>query len=299
MGAQETNDDGMEPPRVVSRFFLPPEEFKGCFTTFYRLELNIPPSETLEDYMQPEWAGIRFFTGSAPSARLGNHTMSGARFSASGPTSQAALFTIGRARMWGIGFMPLGWARYFNVEAQALANVAVDGERHPAFSQFADLADILCDADANEKDQYDAIVAKMRALARPNPDEERILRVHRILLDDSLGKVTDFAERAEMNMRSLQRLCHRYFGFSPKLLIRRQRFMRSLTAFMLRGGGKWSSAMDEHYHDQAQFSREFRKFMTMNPREYAELDHPILASFVAARAQAVGSPAQTLDQPGG
>ena len=35
----------------------------------------------------------------------------------------------------------------------------------------------------------------------------------------------------------------------------------------------------------------------MNPSEYAALDHPILTSFMEARARVWGSAAQTLDPP--
>ena len=55
--------------------------------------------------------------------------------------------------------------------------------------------------------------------------------------------------------------------------------------------------MDGEYHDQAQFTREFSEFMTMTPSKYAALEHPILASFMEARARIWGSPAQTLDLP--
>lgn len=73
--------------------------------------------------------------------------------------------------------------------------------------------------------------------------------------------------------------------------------MRSFTNFMVNDAIRWIEAIDEHYHDQAQFTREFREFMTMNPSEYAALDHPILASFMEARARVWGSAAQTLDPP--
>jgi hypothetical protein len=79
--------------------------------------------------------------------------------------------------------------------------------------------------------------------------------------------------------------------------MRRQRYMRCLATFMLHQGRPWTEEMDAHYHDQAQFTREFRDFMTMNPSEYAALDHPILTSFMEARTKAWGSAAQTLDRP--
>jgi len=55
-------------------------------------------------------------------------------------------------------------------------------------------------------------------------------------------------------------------------LLRRQRFMRSLTQFMLDPGVNWSDAIDGSYHDQAQFVRDCRQFLGMTPRQYAALD---------------------------
>ena len=78
---------------------------------------------------------------------------------------------------------------------------------------------------------------------------------------------------------------------------RRQRVMRSLTAFMLSKRRNWSDTIDPHFHDQAHFVRDFRAFMTMSPREYAALEHPILTAFMPERERIWGSPAQTLDRP--
>ena len=140
---------------------------------------------------------------------------------------------------------------------------------------------------------------------RPNRDEAKVMRIHTALVDGEHHLVADLADTCGMSIRTLERMCHRYFGFTPKLLLRRQRFMRSLSTFMLAaskqhrdgGGARWTEAMDEEYHDQAQFSREFSEFMGMTPSAYAALPHPILASFMEARARIWGSAAQTLDQP--
>ena len=132
---------------------------------------------------------------------------------------------------------------------------------------------------------------------QPTRNDEKIRRVHRALVDENLSSVSEFAKEAGLSTRSLERICSRYFGFAPKLLMRRQRFMRSLTTFMLREGSKWTDAMDEHYHYQAQFTREFQTFMGMSPSAYASKEHPILTAFVEARARIWGPPAQTLDKP--
>lgn len=298
MHAPRTQESGLDEPIVRSRFFSPPEEFAGCFTTYYHMEVEVPEGEKVLDYLQPEWGTIRFFSGSKPKARiLGHGELSGARFAATGPSSRPAQFEIGSTRMWGIGFLPLGWARIVNVEARNLANQAVSGANHPAFRKFTALANILCDHGLSDDDHLNAINSLMRKLMKPHRDDQKILRIHRALIEKDTANVADFADRAGVNIRTLERVCGRHFGFTPKLLLRRQRFMRSLATFLLYHPSNWTSAMDQHYHDQAQFTREFREFMTMNPSEYAALDHPILKSLMEARARIKGSPAMTLDSP--
>lgn len=55
--------------------------------------------------------------------------------------------------------------------------------------------------------------------------------------------------------------------------------------------------MDHHYHDQAQFVRDFHKFMGLSPREYAARPHPILDAMIRARAETTGAAVQALHPP--
>lgn len=284
--------------RLTAEFREPPALFDGCFTTFYHATLEIdqggPP---LVDYLQPEWANIRFFCGGTPDAAIGSSQITGARYVATGPSALPCRFTTPSMRMWGVGFLPLGWARFFSAGASTCTNMICDGATHPAFRHFAGLGDALCNPEIGIDEQFDAIVAVMTQMMRPTRDDPRIRRIHAALVNGDHASVHDLADACAMSIRSLERMCMRHFGFAPKLLMRRQRFMRSLTTFMLERGRPWTEAMDAHYHDQAQFTREFHEFMTMNPSEYAALDHPILTSFMEARARVWGSAAQTLDLP--
>ncbi|MET4131729.1 AraC-like DNA-binding protein [Porphyrobacter sp. MBR-155] len=282
--------------RLHAEFREPPAQFEGCFTTFYHLALDLDdPASPLTDYLQPEWGNIRFFCGSAPDAEIGAIRVSGAPFVATGPSALPCRFTLGPVRMWGVGFLPLGWARFMRSDARSCANIICDGAAHFAFQHFAGLTDTLCNPQASMDEQFDAIVNAMTQMMRPTRDDARIARVHRELVNSEHASVRDLADSCAMSIRMLERLSTKYFGFSPKLLMRRQRFMRSLTTYMLHHGSHWTEVMDAHYHDQAQFTREFHEFMTMNPSEYAALDHPILKSFMEARARMWGSAAQTLD----
>lgn len=293
------------PYTVRSRFFTPPAQFDGCFTTFYHLTLDVEAGGTVTDYLQPEWGNIRFFAGSTPTASIGRSRIANEAFAATGPSSLPCRFELGSARMWGIGFLPMGWARFIEADAFDLANVACAGASHPAFAKFDALTPVLTDPEASDEEQLAHIVATLGALMRPSRDEPKIVRVHAALVAGHFATVNELARHCGMSVRTLERVCRRYFGFTPKRLMRRQRFMRSLTSFMLHqahGGangssGRWTEAMDAEYHDQAQFTREFREFMTMLPSDYAALDHPILASFMEARARIWGSAAQTLDAP--
>ena len=280
-----------------SRFHTPPEPFDGCFTTFYHLSLDIREGGTITDYLQPEWGNIRFFSGSAPDAAIGTSRVRGASFGATGPSSLPCRFELGSSQMWGIGFLPMGWARFIDAHAYDLANLVTNGAQHPAFAKFDALSPVLTDPVATVEEQFDHIVKTLTRLMRPSRDEEKIRRVHEALVGGQYVTVCELADQCAISVRTLERVCRRYFGFTPKLLMRRQRFMRSLTSFMLHQGSRWTEAMDAEYHDQAQFTREFREFMTMLPSDYAALEHPILASFMEARARVWGSAAQTLDAP--
>lgn len=282
---------------IRTRFYAPPSRFHGCFTTFYQLALDCEGDGHVTDFLQPEWSNIRFFTRSAPHAQIGSTAVKGAPFTATGPSALPCRFELGTSRMWGIGFLPLGWARFLDGNAAECANGVWDGSAHPVFRKFDVLTDTLCDPDATTAEKLDFIYETLENLMEPCRDEPKIVRVHEALVGGEHCAVAELADACSMSIRTLERVCHRYFGFTPKRLMRRQRFSRTLATFMLERGARWTEAMDEEYHDQAQFTREFTEFMTMTPSKYAALEHPILGSFMEARARIWGSAAQTLDKP--
>ena len=125
------------------------------------------------------------------------------------------------------------------------------------------------------------------------------MAIHTALVDPDISTVSQLAETVGASDRTVERVCAKAFGFSPKLLLRRQRFIRSLSQYMLDPSLKWIGALDGHYHDQAQFVREFRQFMGMTPRQYGKLEHPILDAIVSERARLAGAAMQALDTPDG
>ena len=280
------------------RFFAAPPDLEGCFTTFYRMNLTVPDGGVVVDHLHPEWTNLRFFGGAAPDCRMqGCAPLSGAAFTLTGASSQPLRFALGSTRMWGVGLFPLGWARFIGGRASELANQVVDGAAHPAFAAFAGLADQLHRPGADDESEFALLIDTFRKARRPVREEAAIRKVHAAIVDTEMSSVAELAARAGLNPRALERLCRRHFGFPPKLLLRRQRTMRTLTAYMIAPGVSWSSVIDGHYHDQAHFVREFQSFMQMSPSEYAALPHPVLSAFMTERKRILGSAVQTLDTP--
>lgn len=286
---------------VDIKFFAPPESLRRYFTTFYLLEVSTPDGVEVSDHLHPEWANFRFHSGAAPTARMRSGAiMPPTSFAVTGPSSTAIHFSIGSTRMWGIGMLPLGWARFVRARADAFADLAIDGHTDPCFAAFRPLAAAIFVGRPDTEAELARIVAHFETSGlEPVADEERITAIHAAVVDPDTRTVAELAERTGINARTLERVCHRAFGFSPRLLLRRQRFMRSLSQFLLDPSLKWIGAMDGHYHDQAQFVRDFRQFMGMRPSEYAALPKPILGAVLRDRARLAGSAVQTLDGPDG
>lgn len=286
---------------VTARFHAPPEDLQRYFTSFYITEIVTLDGAPAVDALQPEWGNLRFFSGASPHSWIdGGDHINGKRFVATGPSSRCANFSIGTSRFWGMGLLPLGWARFVCQPASAHANLITDGHTHPSFRPFVPLADALFTSGGDEEEELARIIAFFRAFAPcPKLDEARVQAIHSVLIDPQVSSVGELVERVGTSQRTVERVCDRAFGFSPKLLLRRQRFMRSLAQFMLDPSLRWIGAMDSQYHDQAQFVRDFREFMGMTPSDYASRPHPVLEQFIHARARTHGVAVQTMDGPGG
>ncbi len=287
--------------RVIVRFFMPSKRLAPYFSTYYLTEAVLPEGEVIRDLLHPEWSNLRFSKNDSWQAAIGDEAIVQApHFIATGPTSRAAQFVTGSMRAWGIGLLPQGWARLIDANAEQFADRLVDGASDPAFAAFAPLLDELFAGNpdpAAEAARIDEFLLDMLSRRAPPEDERRLHAAHTALVDCDVSSVAELAERLGMSSRSLERLSLRAFGFSPKLLLRRQRFSRSLAQFMLDPSLKWISTLDWHYVDQAHFVRDFRRFMGMSPSSYAALDHPVLRAAASARTAAAGAAVQALHQP--
>lgn len=285
--------------QIAASFHLPPPSLRQYFTAFYLLEAKIANHGTIEDWVHPEWGGIRLINGSLPDGKvLAGNAFSNIAHMGVGPTSSTAHYRIGTCRIWGFDLLPLGWAKFVSQPASDHANTVCDIATSDAFADFAPLTVGLFGRKPDPQAELRHIVRHfLDRLDRPCPDEERIVRVHNNMVDPDIANVHELAEASGIKSHTMERLCRRHFGFTPRLLLRRQRFMRSIAKYILDPTRKWVDAMDHNYHDQAQFVRDFHHFMGLSPREYAAAPHPILDAMMRARNETTGAAVQALHPP--
>jgi len=128
--------------------------------------------------------------------------------------------------------------------------------------------------------------------------EADIESIHQAVANPKISNVGELAEMTGLSKQRLERLSRRIFGFPPKLLLRRQRFLRTLANIMEHPELKWSDAMDGQYFDQAHFNREFHQFMGMSPRQYLAMPRTTSIASSRSRAEHVGQLLQLLQVPG-
>lgn len=262
------------------------------FSALYCYRISAPDGAGANDCMYPDWAGLHFNAeGEVSQISIGGGPVHEcAPFAANGPTSQAMCLQAPNSQSWSLALNPLGWSRFADGPANGVANTMVDGSAHPSFQRLAPILEIVRDGKGDLDGTASRIAAFLCEIRQTRSNHEpQIAALHDGLRDPGIGDVEALVERVGVSRRTLERLSARYFGFPPKLLLRRQRFVRSLGKFTIDPDRSWSASLDGQYVDQAHFVRDFRSFMGMTPSEYAQMPHPILDGIFTQRLAEQGA----------
>jgi len=280
-------------------YVLPSEALRPYITTYYLTEIAAG-AEPVADILHPEGGNIRIALDGFMAGSIGpGELVPMPDFAGIGPTSMGAPFALAPGRYWGIGLLPLGWARFVDAPAAGRADSIADALRDEAYGAFRPLRALLAPVAGDCEAEIAVIDAHMLGLLtqRPALNEERIMAAHTALIDPAVNSVAQLTDRLGISTRSLERLAAAVFGFSPKLLLRRQRFLRSLAQFMLDPSLAWLDTLDWQYYDQAHFIRDFRRFMATTPGAYAREPHPIMLAAAHVRSRTAGQVMQVLHDP--
>lgn len=281
-------------------YWPPDPTLSGLVSGYHRYAVTPRPGERHADVFYPGWANIRIQTaGDSWRVRIGDrHFDPVPQASLFGPTSHAIYSDSGTGALIGAGLTPLGWYRLTRIEAADVADKIIPLDTIIG-DETAPLADQISGAATG------AEIAKIfdtffrSRLLRPRRNDDQIAAIQALLAEGRYPSVEEAAERLGLGPRAFNRLANTAFGFRPKLLIRRARFLRSLLALRDHSGEPWSARISQTYYDHSHFVRDSREFLGMAPGEFLRLSKPMNDASTRLRDQILGAPAQALLGPSG
>lgn len=258
---------------------------------------DVKTATPLVDYSVPEWGSVRFPIRGGLTVTMGPGEELALRAPfVQGPTSKSFRFSMADCRLLGIGFLPAAFARFWDTDMSSIANAVV-----PINHVMGTTADAFADAAKAETDPKavfklaDAYFMGLLNSSRGTNLTQHVTQLHRLLNDPDIRRIEDLAEIMGLGMSTVTSLCKRRFGFPPKQLQRRQRFLRTLDALHARPYAEWPDFVDPQYSDQSHMIRDFKYFMGLSPSQYLALPRLIQQASAIHRTKAVGGALQGLD----
>ena len=279
-------------------YHLPAEGLREAITSYYLVKVSGPG--VVRDQIFPEWPNFRMILSGEWTADFPDQpTQPVPQMGLTGALERSVWVTGTAGLMVGVGLMPQGWPRLIKASASDFTNRM--GTMNEALGTAADLLylrlheTVECGGDDNAI--YSLLDRVFLSLLREAPESKLVAKAHAALQDPTLQTVSDWAEAVDLSSRQLERFALKYFGLSPKRLLRRQRVLRTLAAMRETGEGTWSQALDGQFTDQAHFIHEFTYYMGMSPGAYLARTQPFMAEAWKRRKELLGAPVQVLQPP--
>jgi methylphosphotriester-DNA--protein-cysteine methyltransferase len=275
---------------ISIQYFEPSPALSQHVSSLYWFESSLP---AFADLMRAELGQMRLMVdGAGQTNYLGGRQRSGAGAVLQGPTTAPTHYTAnGRLRLFGIGLLPLGWAELIGIPADELADDAVELASVMPPAVVARLMDQLaCAADNQTRCRVvsDFLLARLAANRHPACWFTR-------LADDWLTatpnpQVDHLVAASGMSARSVERLTHRLYGASPKLLARKYRALGAAVRLGMGEASSWLDAAGDAFYDQAHFIREFKAFTGLTPTRFQAQITPLTRITMTQRRRLPGLP---------
>jgi AraC-like DNA-binding protein len=288
-------------PGMAIRYDRPADAIADSITGYHLYAAHGPQVMGQKDWFLPGTANVRITLDAGPVAvRIGNRNFDPLpQVALFGPTSRVMEAVTNGGVMIGFGINALGWARLFRRSAQDVHNriVPLESIAGEALSRRL-IRELSAAPDEHAiKPILDGILAP---LLGPMPDDADIIRdLMALVVDRDMAGIVQLADTMGVPSSKLRRIAHRYFGMTPKLLIRRTRFLRAFLAMFRNGDAADYAAIEDGYFDASHFLRDANSFLGTTPRRFMARDTPFLNASVRARAAVLGTPTQALHVIGG
>lgn len=276
-------------------YHLPAQALRGAVTTYYLVKVTGPG--TVWDQIFPEWPNFRLILKGDWEAHFPGEPRQPVPTIGISGALEKALWAGGSAGvMVGVGLMPAGWPQLSACPADQFTNRLA--QLSEAIGPVAeDLYRRLRAADGDEA-IFAVLDEVLLSILTERPEAATVAAAHAALQDARIQTVADWAEVVGLSLRQLERFSNRYFGMSPKRLLRRQRLLRTLAAMREAPEGTWTQFLDDQFTDQAHFIHEFNYYMGLSPGAYLAREQPFMAEAWKRRKALLGAPVQVLQPPG-
>lgn len=267
---------GMESCRAPWTTIEQPDQALSHLLTRYESWSPPAPCDVPEEHRRALWvlpgeARLVIVTaGGHVSAMIGNRRYDGLpQVVLFGPTSRATRLLSTSPRVVTIGLSALGWAMLVGRSAAALGDRAV-----PA----ADVLDVRLVAalgEAMRGTQSGGVAGRIDPVVATaicaQPADEALVRGLAAIIEKGVVCVAQAAGQ-ELGVAShvVRRSALRHFGYPPKVLLNRRRFIRALERMVLSDRG-YSEAARHGYFDASHFIRDAKRFLGMTPRRFLAL----------------------------
>jgi AraC-like DNA-binding protein len=286
---------GSEGATASVTYHLPAPALRGAVTTYYLVKVTGPG--TVWDQIFPEWPNFRLILAGEWEANFPGEPRQPVPTIGMSGALEKALWAGGSAGvMVGVGLMPAGWPQLTDCPADQFTN-----RLRPLSEVIGPVADELYRRLREARDDaaiYAVLDDVLLSILTERPAAATVAAAHAALQDPQMQTVADWAEVVGLSARQLERFSNRYFGMSPKRLLRRQRLLRTLAAMREAPAGTWTQFLDAQFTDQAHFIHEFKFYMGLSPGAYLTRDQPFMAEAWKRRKALLGSPVQVLQPPG-
>ena len=210
-----------------------------------------------------------------------------------GVTSRAMAIKANGGVSVAIEVSPLGWARLFRTPAEELRDRFTPLEELLPRESIEELIAELAASDLGRDVKPICDAFWLRHLPPPQPDEGAVARIAGLIADPAVGNLTDAAADIGIDARALRRVSRRYFGFPPKLLLIRARFLRALVPMLL--GEADRAELPHPYHDWSHFNRDAKRLLGMTARRFLLVPNDYVRAVLRARRLVTGSATPALD----
>ncbi|WP_164156420.1 helix-turn-helix domain-containing protein [Sandarakinorhabdus rubra] len=275
---------------ISIRYFAPAPALRAHVSSYYWFESHLP---AFADLMRAELGQVRLVVeGDAVNRYADGHVRAGRGAILQGPTTAPVHYSAqGSLSLFGIGLLPQGWAELIGLPAHELADDAVDLAAVLPAAGVTRLLDRLANAGS---DAERCAVVNHCLLARLERVRSPVTWFTR-LADDWLTAsanpdVDTLVAASGMSARSVERLSHRLYGASPKLLARKYRALGAAVRLGTGEADSWADAAGDAFYDQAHFIREFKSFTGMTPARFLAEAAPVTRLTIARRRQLPGLP---------